>query len=147
MKKRSIGRAVLMITQIGISMLAPIFLGAFIGAQMDRWLATGFFFVVFLVIGILAAFRNVYYLTKPFYAEDLKREQKEQEYWNSLKDRQQERKNPAVKDASDLAVSRRERERLAEKRQQEACQEDMAGGNEMLTAEEEFAAWRKRNGR
>lgn len=144
-KKRSVGRALLMITQIGISMIVPIFLGAFIGSWLDRRLGTVFFFLVFLAVGIFAAFRNIYYLTKPFYAEDLEREKKEQEYWDSLKNTRQG--GAADKGAGpDLALSRREREkRAAGKEQQEAGHRDAAKSG--LAAEEEFAAWRRKNGR
>ena len=72
-KELSVGKAILMITQIGISMLAPIFVGGLIGHWLDRLTGTGFLFLVFLMFGFLAAFRNVYQLTKPFYADDLQR--------------------------------------------------------------------------
>ena len=84
MKKDRI-KALLMISQIGISMIVPIFLAAFIGNWLDAKFGTGFFFLIFLLLGILAAFRNIYKLTKPFYAEDLKRERQEQAYWENLK--------------------------------------------------------------
>ena len=89
-KDRPVIKALLMISQIGISMIVPIFLGAFLGYQLDRWLGTGFFFLVFLFFGILAAFRNIYKLTKPFYAEDLKREQQQQAYWEDLRKARQQ---------------------------------------------------------
>lgn len=89
-KDRPVIKALLMISQIGISMIVPIFLGAFLGYQLDRWLGTGFFFLVFLFFGILAAFRNIYKLMKPFYAEDLKREQQQQAYWEELRKARQQ---------------------------------------------------------
>lgn len=64
MKKDRI-KALLMISQIGISMIVPIFLAAFIGNWLDAKFGTGFFFLIFLLLGILAAFRNIYKLTKP----------------------------------------------------------------------------------
>ena len=66
MKKDRI-KALLMISQIGISMIVPIFLAAFIGNWLDAKFGTGFFFLIFLLLGILAAFRNIYKLTKTFY--------------------------------------------------------------------------------
>lgn len=150
-KKLSVGKAVLMISQIGISMIVPIFLGAFIGYQLDRWLKTGFFFLVFLMIGILAAFRNIYLLTKPFYESDLKREQKEQEYWNSLKSRKSEDSGSAGGQEEESAMSgaavRREREKFAEERKQREAGSADEVKDRRQTAEEEFDAWRRRNGR
>ena len=59
MKKDRI-KALLMISQIGISMIVPIFLAAFIGNWLDAKFGTGFFFLIFLLLGILAAFRNIF---------------------------------------------------------------------------------------
>ena len=88
-KDRPVIKGLLMISQIGISMIVPIFLGAFLGYQLDRWLGKGFFFLIFLLFGILAAFRNIYKLTKPFYAADLAREKQELAYWEELKKERQ----------------------------------------------------------
>lgn len=73
-----------MVSQIGISMLVPIFLSIWIGSFLDERFGTEYWFLIFLALGIAASFRNVYKLTKPFYAADLKREQKEQAYWDDL---------------------------------------------------------------
>ncbi|MDE7298223.1 MAG: AtpZ/AtpI family protein, partial [Lachnospiraceae bacterium] len=93
-KELSVGKAILMITQIGISMLAPIFVGGLIGHWLDRLTGAGFLFLIFLLFGFLAAFRNVYRLTKPFYADDLQREKQEQAYWRELE--QERKKNRAI---------------------------------------------------
>lgn len=82
----------MMITQIGISMLTPIFMCVFIGLKLDQWLSTKYWFMIFLVLGILAAFRSVYVLTKKFYSKDLDREIKEQEYFDNLKREREENK-------------------------------------------------------
>lgn len=77
-----------MVGQVGISMLVPIFLGAFLGIKLDEWLDTGFCFIVLLLLGIAAAFRNVYLLTRRFYSKDLEKENREQKYFDDLfKDR------------------------------------------------------------
>lgn len=164
-KNKSVIKAVLMISQIGISMIVPIFLGAYIGYKLDQWLGTSFLFLAFLAFGIAAAFRNIYILTKPFYAEDLQREREEQAYWNSLRNASKEKRSPesvaaaqddaidgAAASAQDIAASvqdgtaaRRERER---KRLEEASRistEDEK--TPMQEIEEVFDAWRKRNGR
>ncbi|MDE6874699.1 MAG: AtpZ/AtpI family protein [Lachnospiraceae bacterium] len=141
--KGSVARGLLMITQIGISMIVPIFLGVFLGYRLDRWLGTGFFFLVFLLLGILAAFRNIYKLTKPFYAEDLKREKEEQAYWDSLKPegraQPQTDSTLVMKDSGSSGAEER-------RRRMKLCGEQ--GGGTVLksrreAAEEEFAAWRR----
>ncbi len=83
--QRKIIRSLMMVTQIGISMMAPIFLGGLIGYYLDKHLGTGFWFLIFLFLGIGAAFRNVYLLTKPFYEKDMQREQRELQYYEDLK--------------------------------------------------------------
>lgn len=53
-----------LISQIGISMSAPIFLGAFIGQVLDRWLGTkGVFMIVFIILGTGAGFMNLFKIT------------------------------------------------------------------------------------
>ncbi len=86
MKNNSdIKKGIIMITQIGITMLVPIFLCIFIGYQLDHYFQTGGWFFVFLILGILSAFRNVYVLTKQFYAKDKAREDAELKYLKGLK--------------------------------------------------------------
>lgn len=156
-------KGLLMITQIGISMIVPIFLGAYLGHRIDRWLGTGFFFLIFLFFGILAAFRNIYKLTKPFYAEDLKRERAEQAYWDSLRngreagpqegqmDRPQCGENEASVLESCTEVSFMDSSEEVQKKEMPLL--DSGGeapkvGTLLLksrreAAEEEFAAWRR----
>jgi|GEM_PF-2203999 len=137
-KDRPVIKGLLMISQIGISMIVPIFLGAFFGYQLDRWLGKGFFFLIFLLFGILAAFRNIYKLTKPFYAEDLAREKEEQAYWQSLKEGKE------VKDASPDAAGWKERRRRHMERESEKPQEAVTPPRSLSQiADEEFALWRR----
>lgn len=67
---KNIFRSLALINQIGISMLVPIFLCIYIGNKLDQWFSTSYLTIVFLFLGILAAFRNVYHLTKSFYKND-----------------------------------------------------------------------------
>lgn len=85
-KDRTILKCLTMISQIGISMMVPIFLCAGIGWWMNGQFHTQFWFVIMLVIGIGAAFRNVYILTVSFYAEDMKKEHERLKYIQDLKD-------------------------------------------------------------
>ena len=62
-KYNQIGRSLAMVTQLGISMLAPVVLCVFIGNWLDRqygWSVT----VVLLILGIMAGARNSWLLLK-----------------------------------------------------------------------------------
>lgn len=84
-KKGKVARSIMMISQISISMLVPIFLCLFFGVKLNEWLDTKLFVPVFLFLGMGAAVRNVYYLTKGFYAKDKEREDAELAYIENLK--------------------------------------------------------------
>lgn len=85
MRNSKVIKALMLITQLGISMMVPIFLCVFAGGWIDKKLQSGWAFPVFLILGIAAAFRNVYYLLKPFYAKDKEREDAELAYIERLK--------------------------------------------------------------
>lgn len=78
MKKssRKVGKSFSMVLQIGISVLTPIFLCVFIGVKLDQYLGTKYWTILLMVLGIMAAFRNVYLMVRTFYKKDLEREQK-----------------------------------------------------------------------
>lgn len=82
---KNVTKGILMISQVGISMITPILLCIFIGYQLDKYFNTKFCIILFLVLGILAAFRNVYLLTAEFYAKDKKKEDEELKYFSDLK--------------------------------------------------------------
>ena len=84
-KRNKIVQSFMMISQISISMLVPMFLCLIVGVWLNNRFSTVYFVPVFLFIGIGAAFRNVYYLTKSFYAKDKKREDEELAYIENLK--------------------------------------------------------------
>lgn len=78
-------KSFMMVTQIGITMIVPIIMCLFVGVKLDEWLETSFWLFVMLFMGIAAAFRNVFHLTKQFYMKDLRKEYEEQLYFDSLK--------------------------------------------------------------
>ena len=84
-KKGQVARSFMMVSQIGISMLVPIFLCLFLGIKLNEWLDAKLFVPVFLFLGMGAAVRNVYHITKTFYAKDKKREDEELAYMENLK--------------------------------------------------------------
>lgn len=82
---KGIAKGLAMITQVSITMLTPICICAVIGYFIDQSIGTDWGFIIMVILGIMAGFRNLYYLTKQFYAKDLEKEQKEQEYFEGLK--------------------------------------------------------------
>lgn len=85
-KERKVLRCFTMISQIGISMMVPIFLCAGIGWWLDEQFHTQIWFLIMIFIGIGAAFRNVYLITRSFYSEDMKREHERLKYIQDLKE-------------------------------------------------------------
>lgn len=84
-KDKNVIKALALVSQLGISMMVPILLCIFIGYQLDKHFQTKFWFILFMVLGVLSAFRNVYYMTKQFYAKDKAREDAELKYIEDLK--------------------------------------------------------------
>lgn len=85
MRNNKVIKALMLITQLGISMMVPIFLCVFAGSWIDKKAGTGWGMPVLLFLGIAAAFRNVYYLLKPFYEKDKAKEDAELAYIERLK--------------------------------------------------------------
>lgn len=85
-KERKILRCFAMISQIGISMMVPMFLCAGIGWWLNKQFHTQLWFVVLLFIGMGAALRNLYMITVSFYSEDMKKEHERLRYIQELKD-------------------------------------------------------------
>ena len=84
-KEKNILKAFAMVSQISITILVPICLSGWIGWWLDGQFHTQIWFVVMIVLGIGAAFRNVYYLTKSFYSDDMKKEHERLQYIEELK--------------------------------------------------------------
>lgn len=61
--KKSVYRTLALITQVGISMLVPVFLCAFLGAYLAEKFGS-FWIIPLFVTGCAAGFRNCYMLTK-----------------------------------------------------------------------------------
>lgn len=98
-KDRKILRGFVMVSQIGISMMVPIFLCAGIGWWMEKQFHTQAWFLVMVLLGIGAAFRNTYMLTKSFYAADMKKEHERLEYLQELKKYSKEHPEEKIEDA------------------------------------------------
>lgn len=61
--KKGVYTALALISQLGISMLVPVFLCTFIGVKLDEKFGTPFT-IPFIILGILAGARNVYVLVQ-----------------------------------------------------------------------------------
>jgi ATP synthase protein I len=63
--KRQLFRSLGFLSGIGISMVAASFIGLYIGITLDEWLNTKpWMTVIWLVIGIIAGFRNIFIMTR-----------------------------------------------------------------------------------
>ncbi len=49
------------VSSLGISVVLAIAIGILVGLKLDQWLGTEpWFFFIFLLVGIVAAFRNIF---------------------------------------------------------------------------------------
>ena len=61
-EKREVINNLSLISQLGITMVTTVFISIVIGIYLDKWLGTKFIFIlIFSFLGVLAAFRNMYY--------------------------------------------------------------------------------------
>lgn len=84
MKKKNLIRCIVMITQVGFSMLAPIALCVAIGIWVDNEFDVVWPMPFLILLGIAAAYRNTYKLLLPFLKQKSKAEKKE-DYIEMLK--------------------------------------------------------------
>lgn len=97
-ENRKVFKALTMISQVGITFITPIGLCTFAGYYIDNHFHTSYCFIILFFLGVLAAFRNVYILTKGFYEKDLKKENEELEYWKLLTAEEKSSKAKSVND-------------------------------------------------
>jgi ATP synthase protein I len=72
---RQLFKSLSFLSSVGISMVAATFIGLAMGYYLDRWLETGpWLTLVFLLLGIVSGFRNIFILT----ARELRRQQKDE---------------------------------------------------------------------
>lgn len=54
---------IVLITQVAISFLSPMFLGLYIGYKLDQWLKLdGVFSIILMILGVISGFLNAYKL-------------------------------------------------------------------------------------
>ena len=61
--KKEVYRSLALVTQLGISVMVPVFLCVFIGSWIDKKFGTSTI-LIFILLGILAGGRNAYILAK-----------------------------------------------------------------------------------
>ncbi len=59
-------RMLILVTQIGITMLVSVFFSAWLGSLIMKKTGSELLFVLFLVLGILAGFRSCYHIIRRF---------------------------------------------------------------------------------
>lgn len=60
-EKKNLLKTLSVVSSLGISVVLAIAIGIFAGLKIDQWLGTKpWFFFIFLLIGIVAAFRNIF---------------------------------------------------------------------------------------
>lgn len=90
-RKNGLGKVLTMFFQITITMLSPILICGWIGLWLNARLHTTLCFLVMMLLGVLAAFRNFYHLVRGFFEDDLKRENAQQEYFDRMKRERQKK--------------------------------------------------------
>lgn len=75
-----IARALSKLSQVAITMVVTIGMCFFVGKWLDEKIGTNFVFLpIFIILGIGAAFRNLYVMVMLEYKKEEKKEEKERE--------------------------------------------------------------------
>lgn len=88
--RKEVFRSLSMISQIGVSVMVPVFLCVFIGVTIDKYFNTSTL-LIFLFLGIGAGMRNAYILAMKVMSENV-REKEEAD-----KKKRKERENACTK--------------------------------------------------
>ena len=71
---KDIAKALSMLSQVGISMLVPILLCLLVGTWLDGITnLSPLFLIIFIILGIGAAFRSVYMMVRKYWEDDDKK--------------------------------------------------------------------------
>lgn len=60
-----VGQAFVLVTQLSINMIVPIFLSLFIGMGLDHLLGTEWLTLIMLLLGIMASIRSMFITLRP----------------------------------------------------------------------------------
>ena len=89
-EKRDISYMFSLVTQLGISMMVPIFLCMFVGIYINKYIDNGIIIVISMIVGCIVAFRNVYLLLAGSFVKDLEKENEEIKYYKELEEKRKE---------------------------------------------------------
>lgn len=98
--KGRIIKALVMVTQIACTMLAPLLVCGWVGVWLNEKFHTSIAFLIMMFLGILTGFRNFFCLMRQFYEKDLKQENKELEYFESMRQQREQKKKEKDKEES-----------------------------------------------
>lgn len=99
-ENKGVIKALIMVTQVACTMLAPLLVCGWVGIWLNGKLHTDIAFVVMMFLGIITGFRNFFYLMRQFYEKDLKRENKELEYLENMRRQREQKKKEKDKGES-----------------------------------------------
>ena len=88
-EKKGIVYGLMLITQVGISMIVPILLCLFIGLWIMKYINNPLVVLFAIIFGMIVGFRNIYVMVMSIYGKDKEKEDAEYEYY---KDMEEERK-------------------------------------------------------
>ncbi len=75
--KKSVFRNLVLISQVGISVMTPIFLCTYFGHLVDKYFHTSIFIIIFLILGVLSGVNLAYKCIKAMLDKEKKEDEKE----------------------------------------------------------------------
>ena len=90
-EKKRIVYALTLVTQLGISMIVPIFLCTVIGIWIMEYVNNELIVLFAVLFGFIVAFRNVYIMVRSMYSKDKEKEDLEYEYYKKMEEERNKR--------------------------------------------------------
>ena len=90
-EKKRIAYGLMLITQVGISMIVPILLCTFIGIWIMKYIYNPIIILISIIVGIIAGFRNIYVMVMSMYGKDKEKEDAEYEYYKKMEEERKKR--------------------------------------------------------
>lgn len=97
-EKRKILYGISLITQIGITMIVPMFLCLFIGIKASEYWGKEYLVMISLFLGMIVSFRNAYHLTKKMFLKDKIKEDEKRKYFDDIKKEREINKKKKILD-------------------------------------------------
>lgn len=90
-EKNNIVYGLMLVTQVGITMMVPIVLCLLIGKWIMKYVNNPLVVLFAVLFGIIVGFRNVYVLVMSTYRKDKEKEDAEYEYYKSMEEERKKR--------------------------------------------------------